>query len=298
MKFLPSLKQLEYLTSLARTEHFTQASELCNVTPSTLSAGIRDLEETLGVSVAERTKRSVIITPIGKEIAARAELLLRDADDLMKLAIAQQQPMTGIIRLGIIPTIGPFLLPAILPEIEANYPNLKLYLREGQTADILKRLNQGELDLVIMALPYKTDDLEVRELFNDDFLFACNVDHDLAEKKTITNADIENQKLLLLEDGHCLRDHALNACRLPSTHTRIQFEATSLHTLIQMVAEGIGVTFIPKMSADYLLSSAQKVKFIPLQEKASREIGLVWRGSSPRHKEFEALVGIIQNHTT
>ena len=177
MKFLPSLKQLEYLTALVQTRHFSQASDLCNVTPSTLSAGIRDLEDVLGVSVAERTKRTVIITPIGLEIATRARQLLRDAEDIMVLASSERDPMTGNIKFGVIPTIGPFMLPKILTAIENDYPKLKLYLREEQTAILLNRLSEGELDIILIALPYETGNFVVSELFNDEFYFACHSDH-------------------------------------------------------------------------------------------------------------------------
>ncbi|HPF46318.1 MAG: hydrogen peroxide-inducible genes activator [Alphaproteobacteria bacterium] len=295
MKFLPSLKQLEYLTALVQTRHFSQASDLCNVTPSTLSAGIRDLEDVLGVSVAERTKRTVIITPIGLEIATRARQLLRDAEDIMVLASSERDPMTGNIKFGVIPTIGPFMLPKILTAIENDYPKLKLYLREEQTAILLNRLSEGELDIILIALPYETGNFVVSELFNDEFYFACHSDHPYATRKSIALDDLNDQPLLLLEDGHCLRDHALDACRIQNSATRVQFEATSLNTLIQMVAEGIGVTLIPEMAADTLTVPMGKIKLIPLKTPASRKIGLVWRASSPRAAEFKILAEALKN---
>ncbi|MEZ5757238.1 MAG: hydrogen peroxide-inducible genes activator [Emcibacteraceae bacterium] len=295
MKFLPSLKQLEYLTALAQTRHFSHASDLCNVTPSTLSAGIRDLEDILGVSVAERTKRTVIITPIGHEIAARARQLLRDAEDIMILASSERDPMTGNIKFGVIPTIGPFLLPKILPALEKEYPKLKLYLREEQTAKLLKRLSEGELDIILIALPYDTGSFTVSDLFDDTFFFACHIDHPYATRKSIAIDDLNDQPLLLLEDGHCLRDHALDACRIQSSSARVQFEATSLNTLVQMVAEGIGVTLIPEMAADTMTFPKGKIKLIPLKTPASRKIGLVWRASSPRAAEFKLLADVLKN---
>jgi len=295
MKLLPSLKQLEYLTALAETRHFAQAAERCNVTPSTLSVGIRDLEAVLGVAVAERTKRTVLITPIGAAIAERARRLLRDAEDVMALAAAQREPMTGDIRLGAIPTIGPFLLPRTLPAVEAQYPDLRLYLREEQTAALLARLRDGDLDVALIALPYDTDTLTVRNLFDDPFQFACHAGHPLAGRKTITDKDLADQPLLLLEEGHCLRSHALDACRLQRSPVRIQFEATSLPTLIQMVASGIGATLLPQMAIDAGMAAAPNIRLIPLQSPASRRIGLAWRATSPRVAAFEKLADVFRS---
>jgi len=295
MKLLPSLKQLEYLAALVETQHFAQAAERCNVTPSTLSTGIRDLEGVLGVAVAERTKRTVLITPIGQAIAERARQLLRDAEDVMALASTQREPMTGDIKLGAIPTISPFVLPKVLPGVEAKYPKLRLYLREEQTAVLLSRLRDGELDVALIALPYDTENLTVSILFDDAFQFACHTDHPLARHKSITDDDLIDQPLLLLEEGHCLRGHALDACRLHSSPVRFQFEATSLQTLVQMVASGIGVTLLPQMAVDAGLASSRKIRLIPLQTPASRQIALVWRASSPRVSEFELIAEIFRN---
>jgi len=295
MKLLPSLKQLEYLAALVETQHFAQAAERCNVTPSTLSTGIRDLEGVLGVAVAERTKRTVLITPIGQAIAERARQLLCDAEDVMALASTQREPMTGDMKLGVIPTVSPFVLPRVLPTVEANYPKLRLYLREEQTAVLLSRLRDGELDVALIALPYDTVNLTVSMLFDDAFLFACHADHPLAGHKSITDNDLIDQPLLLLEEGHCLRSHALNACRLHSSPVRIQFEATSLQTLVQMVASGLGMTLLPQMAVDAGMASTPNIRLIPLKTPASRQIGLVWRASSPRVSEFELLAKIFQN---
>jgi LysR family hydrogen peroxide-inducible transcriptional activator len=289
MKRLASLKQLEYLCALAETRHFAKASAQCNVTPSTLSAGLRDLESVLGVSVAERTKRSVLMTPLGLDIAARARLLLRDAEDIMALAAAQREPMTAAITLGVIPTVGPFLLPKVLPALNAAYPALSLFLREEQTATLLARLRNGEIDLAMIALPFDTGDLAVTELFDDVFQFACHRDHPLAARKSISDRQIAGLPLLLLEEGHCLRGHALEACRLQSAPIRTQFEATSLHTLVQMVAAGLGVTLLPQMAVDTKITAGSDVRLIPLAGAPSRRIGLVWRRASPRVAEFELM---------
>ena len=183
MKLLPSLKQLEYLVALADNRHFGKASQRCNITPSTLSAGIRDLENVLGVSLAERTKRQVLMTPVGTEIAARARLLLRGAEDVMELAASNREPMTGEMRLGVIPTISPFLLPRVLPALNAQYPALRLYLREEQSTPLLARLRSGEIDVALIALPYDIEGFTARVVFEDLFEFACYENHPLANKK-------------------------------------------------------------------------------------------------------------------
>jgi len=292
MKLLPSLKQLEYLVALADTEHFGNASERCNITPSTLSAGIRDLENVLGVSLAERTKRHVLMTPIGTEIAARARLLLSDAEDVMELASSNREPMAGGMRLGVIPTISPFLLPRVLPTLNAQYPALRLYLREEQTAHLLVRLRSGEIDVALIAMPYDIEGLASTVLLEDVFQFACHQNHPLARKKMISITDLADQPLMLLEEGHCLRGHALDACQLHFGQERSQFEASSLHTLVQMVAAGIGVTLLPKLAIDAQITQGTKIKLVPLSDASFRQIGLVWRQSSLRAQEFEAL-GVV-----
>jgi LysR family transcriptional regulator, hydrogen peroxide-inducible genes activator len=295
MKLVPSLKQLEYLVSLARTLHFGQASDLCSVTPSTLSAGIRDLESVLGVNVAERTKRTVLMTPIGIEIAEQAQQLLRGAEDIMELAAAHREPLTGDMKLGVIPTIGPFLLPKILPNLNASYPALRLFLREEMTDTLLTQLRAGDIDLALIALPYDTEEFTTRTLFEDEFRFACNSSHPLAHQRKIDVNDLKDNPLLLLEEGHCLRGHALDACQIHETYIRTQFEATSLHTLVQMVSAGLGVTLLPRIAIEADILAGTKIKLTSLTDKASRQIGLVWRASSPRNQEFELLADIFSS---
>jgi LysR family transcriptional regulator, hydrogen peroxide-inducible genes activator len=286
MKTLPSLKQLEYLTALAETRHFARASDLCNVTPSTLSAGIKDLEDVLGIDLAERTKRKVLMTPLGEEIAARARLLLRDAEDIMELAASQRAPMTGAMTLGVIPTIGPFLLPAVLPGLGEAYPDLRLYLIEDKTAPLLAKLRAGEIDLALIALPFETEGMTTRVLFEDAFHFACHASHPLAGRHQITDSDTVDQSLLLLEEGHCLRGHALDACHTRAAHIRVEFEATSLHTLVQMTAQNMGVTLLPQLAIDAQVIGTSDIRLIPLASGETRKIGLVWRATSPRAHEF------------
>lgn len=295
MKILPSLKQLEYLVALAETRHFGRAAALCNVTPSTLSAGIRDLETVLGVTLAERTKRTVLMTDIGVEIAARGRRLLRDAEDVMELADAHGSPLSGPLRLGVIPTIGPYLLPRVLPRLGADYPSLQLYLREEQTEPLLRHLRDGDIDLALIALPYDTGELAVQWLFDDPFLFACHPSHPLAVRDQVTEEDLVDQPLLLLEDGHCLRGHALDACRIVPSHLRVQFEATSLPTLVQMVAGRLGVTLLPRLTTDAPLSMGDDLTLVPMANVPSRQIGLAWRAASPRAREFETLADYFRS---
>jgi len=289
MKRLPTLKQLEYLVALAETQHFGKASELCNVTNSTLSAGIRDLEAVLGLALAERTKRTVLMTSLGIEIAGRAQRVLRDAEDIMDLAAAHREPMTGDVKLGVIPTIGPFLMPLVLPVLAALYPELRFYLREEQTAILLTRLRAGDIDLALIALPFETGNLATRILFEDGFQFACHAGHPLAGRRTIGDTDLVDQPLLLLEEGHCLRGHALSACRIHEGQIRQQFEATSMHTLVQMVMARLGVTLLPQLAINGNITAGTDIRLIPLLPAASRQIGLVWRPTSPRAQEFEML---------
>ena len=298
MRLLPSLKQLEYVTALAETEHFGKAAERCNVTPSTLSAGIRELEDLLGVPIAERTKRVVLMTELGREIALRAGNLIRDAEDLMGVAAAHKEPMTGDMVLGVIPTIGPFLLPRVLPRLGAAYPDLRVFLREERTADLLARLRAGHIDAALIALPFDTEGLTARTLFDDGFLFACLPDHPLAGRHHVTDADLAAQPLLLLEEGHCLRGHALDACRLAGSAARVQFEATSIHTLVQMVAAGIGVTLLPEIAVAANIAAGTDIRLLPLADAAVRQIGLVWRRASPRANEFDLLAQMIAEHHT
>ncbi len=296
MRQLPTLKQLRYLSVLAQEEHFGRAAEKCFVTQSTLSAGIAELELILGSPLAERTKRSVMLTPLGVEIARRAQKLLRQAEDLIELAAAQRNPLSGDLRLGVIPTIGPFLLPRILPELNSAYPDLKLFLKEDQTDRILEQLRTGKLDAVLLALPYEMEGMKTRVLANDMFSFACPPSHKLARKKSITNDDIADTQLLLLEEGHCLRDHALAACHLESRRKQAGFEATSLQTLIQMVASGLGQTLLPQLALDARLAAGLDVAIIPLADKnASRQIGLAWRATSPRHDDMQLLGDVIED---
>jgi LysR family hydrogen peroxide-inducible transcriptional activator len=297
MKRLPTMKQFQYLVALADTQHFGQAAQRCFITQSTLSAGIRDLESVLGTAVAERSNRQVLVTPIGRKIAEQAKALLRDAEDIMALARSAQFPMTGEMRLGVIPTISPFLLPRVLPILRERFPQLTLFLREEHTARLLTRLEEGELDVALIALPYDTEDLCIDVLVDDEFLFACSRDHALAGAEKISLEALAGEHLLLLEEGHCLRGHTLAVCGLGTKRAREQFAASSLHTLVQMVAAGIGVTLIPRLAVDAHITVGTELSLAPLCVPAVRQLALVWRRTSLRGSDFAQLASTLRELT-
>lgn len=289
MQPLPSMKQLQYLSALAEHRHFGAAAEACFVTQSTLSAGIRDLEDVLQAKVAERSNRSVVITPLGERLTAMARDLLLRAEAMVDLARAASAPLHGPLRLGVIPTIGPYLLPAALPAIHRNYPDLELYLREDYSDRLLDQLHEGRLDLLLMALPFEMEGVETEVLFEDGFVLACPSGHPLAGHGPVDIAAFADQPLLLLEDGHCLRQHALEACRLQS-RTAKNYEATSMPTLVQMVALGMGLTLLPQLAVDAGIANGLDIELTPLEDSAGhRQIGLVWRKTSVRGDEFRRL---------
>lgn len=288
---LPTLRQLRYLVALADHQHFGRAAEACRATQSTLSAGLQELETLLGATLVERTKRRVAITPLGEEVVRRARLLLQGAEEITELVRAAGRPLSGPLRLGVIPTVGPYLLPRVLPALREAYPDLRLYLREDLTARLLERLADGDLDLVLLALPYRTDDFLTLPLFDDPFLLACPAGHSLATGATVSVVPAE--ELLLLEEGHCLRDHALAACHLAlpgnaAADRSDRLLATSLVTLVQMVAGGLGITLLPRLAVDNGVLAGTDLVARALSEGApARTIGLAWRKSSPRKREYE-----------
>lgn len=290
MKGLPTLKQLRYLMALAEEEHFSRAARRSFVTQSTLSAGIKELEEILGAKLVERTKRSVMLTTLGEEITIRAREILRQVAEIAELAAAGREPLTGVLRFGVIPTIGPFLLPRVMPELRERYPELKLYLREEQTRRLLDLLGKGQLDVVLIALPYEMQGVETLFLADDPFLAALPRSHPLNARGSLSSDELDPSMLLLLEDGHCLHDHALSACRLEQSAIRQGFEATSLHTLVQMVEFGLGITLLPRIAIDGGVLSGTSIEVRPLEgPDVSRQIGLVWRRTSGREQEFRLL---------
>ncbi|MDR3437116.1 LysR substrate-binding domain-containing protein [Telmatospirillum sp.] len=295
MPAIPTLRQLRYLVALDDHHHFGHAADACAATQSTLSAGLQELEAILGANLVERTKRKVLITPLGQEVVARARSLLRGAEDLVDLVRSASEPLSGEIRLGVIPTIGPYLLPQILPALRAAHPNLRLYLREDLSARLLDLLGTGELDLVLLALPYRADEFESHALFDDPFLLAFPPGYALGEGEHVRSSDIPIEDLLLLEEGHCLRDHALAACHLAAPFGKLRGRqdrllATSLATLVQMVAGGLGVTLLPRLALDggVLAGTGLLVRSLGADAPA-RSIGLTWRSASPRQAEFRLL---------
>ncbi|CAA7625097.1 hydrogen peroxide-inducible genes activator [Magnetospirillum sp. UT-4] len=294
MKILPTLRQLRYLVALSEHRHFGRAAEACLATQSTLSAGLQELETLLGVVLVERTKRKVMLTPLGEEVVERACAVLRGAEDIADLAAASGAPLSGPLRLGVIPTIAPYLLPGVLPELRRTYPALRLYLREDQTARCLERLGTGDLDMALLALPYPMPGLETVEVGEDPFVFACPPGHPLAARDSISGADLADADLLLLEEGHCLREHALAACSLPGPSRGEGILATSLPTLVQMVANGLGVTLLPGMAVATNILAGTGVVTRTLADGGSRTIGCAWRPSSPRKAEFRVLADFLR----
>jgi len=295
VRVLPTLRQLRFLVALADRRHFGQAAEACLVSQSTLSAAIQELELGLGVVLFDRTRRSVAPTGIGLEIAERARAILKQTEDLVDVALAAHDPLSGPLRIGVIPTIGPFLLPRALPRLREAAPDLKLYLREEKTAPLVDRLEAGQLDAAILALPAPLDDLESEDIAVDPFFVVCPRDHRLAALKSVRPADMATEDLLLLEDGHCLREHALAACELEGARRNLAFQGTSLHTLVQMAAGGLGVTLVPEMAIGSGLIAGLDLNVAPLAgDRPWRRIALVWRRSSGRKETFRRLAALLR----
>ena len=291
---LPSTKQLQYFVALAEKQHFGQAAEASYVSQSAFSNAIKELEAVLDTQLVDRTNRQVTITATGQDIATQARLVLRDIEQLVDMAAQGRQPLTGDLRLGVIPTIAPFLLPRVLPKLRQQHPKLRLYLIEDQTQRIVQRLTDGDLDVLLLALPWEMRGIDTEILFNDRF---C-----LATRKGTTRVDPENYRfdrlaadsILLLEDGHCLRDHALAACRIRSTQKVQPFAASSLLTLVEMVDADMGISFLPEMAAGSALLRNTQVAMHPLSDRSHRKIGLAWRKGSNRVEEFRLLGSFLK----
>lgn len=288
----PTLRQLSYLRALKEEKSFSRAALVCHVTQSTLSSGIRDLEDALGQKLVERG-RKISLTAFGEETVQSARRIFEEVDSLTTRAAALKKPMSGPLRLGVIPTIAPYMLPRILPGLEKNFPDLEIQLHEDLSARLTERLRLGQIDLILMAFPYETDGLVQKILFEEPFMLACPA-NDSAYGKTVTVKDLNAEKLLLLEDGHCLRDHALDACKLKTPQERKTFSATSLPTLIQMVRHGYGITLLPAMVAS-AAPLPDNIKILPFANPVpTRKIGLAWKKGSAREKEFLRLAKTVQ----
>ena len=291
---LPTIKQLQYLVALRRIGHFGKAADACFVTQSTLSAGLRELETLLGITLVERTRRVVRFTALGEKIADKAIRVLRETEEVAEMARTQGRPLHGELRMGVIPTIAPFLLPAMLPRLREQWPELKLYLREETSNAACEALHRGQLDCVLLALPFACGEVDSTPLF-DDPLFIAYPHGEAPGSASIAAAEIDEDRLLLLEDGHCLKDHALSACNRPELRAHAAMMGTSLHTLVQMVDNGLGLTFVPGMAIDAGILAGTGVDAKPLKsEHPYRRIALIWRRSSPRESEFQLLAATLR----
>lgn len=293
--YLPTLKQLQYLVALKDQGHFGRAAEACFVTQSTLSAGLRELETLIGVTLVERTRRVVRFTPLGERIATKARTVLREAEELGDMARAAGRPLSGEMRMSVIPTIAPFLLPRILPRLRADYPDLKLFLREEPSGPACESLHNGRADCVLLALPYACGEVSTMPLFDDRLYLAFPHGEMPATLAPVNPADIDETRLLLLEDGHCLKDHALAVCNRAELRAEATMLGTSLHTVVQMVDNGLGVTILPGIALDAGILDHTNIAARPLDAPDPiRTLALVWRRASPRERDFQLLGDVLK----
>ncbi|WBV44721.1 LysR substrate-binding domain-containing protein [Pseudoroseomonas cervicalis] len=289
-----SLRDLEYAVTVAEMRHFGRAAERCGVSQPALSEQIRKLEALLGVALFERAARRVEVTPQGEALLAQARAVTRAARGLLDLAQQQAEPLSGPLRLGVIATLGPYYLPGVLRAVRDRFPRLVLRLQEGRTAALVAALEQGELDAALIALPAPTDSLAAAPLFFEPFLLACPQGHALLDQPALTLADLRGSDLLLLEEGHCLRDQALSLCAMPRGERDGRF-ATSLEMLRHMIAAGEGISLLPQLAAQGRSDLGGLVALRRLEDaEAGRRIGLVWRGTDPRRESFRALAGFLR----
>jgi len=291
------LKDLRYLVAVADQRHFGRAAARCFVSQPTLSAQLKKLEQSLGVQLIERAPNNVTLTEAGAAIVARARLIIEASEEVVTLAAGQRDPLAGKLRLALLPTIGPYLLPHVTRAIRKALPRLELRLYEHQTAPMLEKLHSGELDLGILALPVELAGLEARELYREAFTVALPERHRLAARATVRAADLKGETLLLLEEGHCLRDQALEVCARAGVSDAQDFRATSLETLRQMVAAGAGVTLLPELASRGAYGNARGVEVRPFAPPAPvRHIGALWRKSTARRAAIDAVTRIIAEH--
>ncbi|MBV8876954.1 MAG: LysR family transcriptional regulator [Gammaproteobacteria bacterium] len=291
------LRDLRYLVAVADLRHFGRAAARCFVSQPTLSAQLKKLEQTLGVQLIERAPNAVALTAVGEEVVARARRMLEASDEVVELARSHQDPLAGRLRVALLPTIGPYLLPQVAPAIRRALPRLQLHLYEYQTAAMIEKLHAGELDLGILALPVELDGLESRELYREEFLLAIPERHRLASHERVRIADLRDEPVLLLEEGHCLRDQALEVCSRVGVRDSQDFRATSLETLRQMVAAGAGVTLLPELAGRGAYRSGRGVALRPFVRPApARQVGAVWRKTTPRLAAIEAVAELIAKH--
>ena len=297
MPYSPTFKQLKYLCTLAKHRHFGKAAEACFVSQSTLSAAIMELEQNLGVILVERNNKGAQLTAIGRSITEMSGRILTSVDDLVTLAGASHPAFTTEMRLGVIPTIAPFVLPKILNLMRKDHPDFKLFIREELSEHLIQELYAGELDVLLLALPYPAKNVLTQHLFYDNFVLAYQQDHKVKSIKQLRTSHLQDQDLLLLEDGHCLRTHAVDACKLKSDKLNIPYQATSLNTLVQMVANNIGITLLPQMAVDANIHNGTDIATKNFHENdVWRSIGLMWRSKSPRQSEFLEFGELIKRY--
>lgn len=293
-----TLKQLRYFDALARELHFGRAAEACSVTQPALSMQIQEFEQNLQLNLIERTRSGVQMTPQGIEVARRAAKILSETRDLIDLARAGDSLLTGALRFGVIPSVAPYVLPPLLPFLKTEHPDLELALRETLTHGLIQELSDGKLDILLLALPIKHSDIEVEPLFEDRFVLALSGDRELHNNVRATPEFVEHERLLLLEEGHCLRDQALSYCDLQQVKSLNTFGASSLSTIVELVAAGHGITLLPEISLG-VEARGRNLNLMRFAEpEPQRTIGLAWRGTSPRKSDFKELARLIREAVT
>lgn len=291
---MTTLRQLRFLVALSDTLNFSRAAEICHVTQPTLSSGIKELEDHLRVPLAERSKQAVMMTPLGAEIVRRARVVLNDVADIATLAQEHAEQVRGDLRLGAIPTIGPFLVPRALPLLRQRWPDQRIFLREELTETLVDRLMAGRLDLILIALPFPVGAIETEVLFKDGYQLATPRSHVLAEDPAVTGDKLAEAKLLLLEKGHCLQRHALQAYSDMAAPAGDAFAATSLPTLMSMVEEGLGITLLPQLAVDAGIARGHDLALTPLPGACPRRVVLAWRATSPHADRFREIGAIFR----
>ena len=296
-----TLKQLHYALTVEKTLHFKKASELCHISQSAISTALSELEKQIGAQIFERDNKRVLITAIGQQILERARVIMLEVQALEDLANSQKLPLSYPMAVGVIPTIAPFLLPKLLPTIQQLYPDSRLTIVEEQSADLVARVKQGEIDTAILALPYDIDGLLALEFWQEDFYWVTSRGSELSHLNEISSQHLNTEKLMLLKEGHCLKDHIIDACHFTSEHTEHGFGATSLNTLVHMVQGGMGTTLVPAMAIDSLVKESTKLKAIHLSEPGPhRRIAFIFRPNYTRYSSIEALskvcISALGNH--
>lgn len=290
-----NLRDLKYLVALADHKHFGRAAAACFVSQPTLSTQIKKLEDELGVPLVERAPRKVMLTPAGRDAADRARRIVAEVEQMKEAARRSQDPEAGTVRLGLFPTLGPYLLPHVVPQLRARFPHLELLLVEEKSDVLLSRLREGKLDAGLLALPITDDQLHTEFLFEEPFVLAVPESHPLAQRESLTLAELSQQQLLLLEDGHCLREQALDVCRLAGANEKSEFRATSLETLRQMVAADVGITLLPTLAVKPPVARSQNIHLLGFSDShPSRQIAMVWRKSSAMSEFLQQLAQVFR----